>query len=42
MKNIPQLKGMKSLEGMGSESSQNNLFELVWNNLFELERVLSF
>lgn len=34
MKNIPQLKGMRSLEGMGNESSRNNLFEL--------ERVLSF
>lgn len=29
MKNIPQLKGMRSLEGMGNESPQNNLFELV-------------
>lgn len=29
MNNIPQLKGMKSLEEMGNESFLSHLFELV-------------
>lgn len=29
MKNIPEWKGMKSLEEMGNESFLNNLLELV-------------